>query len=133
MLRSHVVLKNIGRGPALNVIVVAEQGHVSMIGGVSLLEPLGAALGGGERSRIGRAQIKLDFDLEMGGRYRITYSDLAGRTHVTEFHVLAGGFRTKFRGAKWRRAKWKFGHEPPDEVYQWDSWAHDHRELLDEE
>jgi len=93
----RLILKNIGRGPAISVSLVepppppGEQWPLThpgpIVTTVDVVEPLGAPQGGGESTRIGR--IALDIPplrvLRRNATYHLFYQDLAGSWHETTF------------------------------------------------
>jgi len=113
---TEIVLKNIGRGPALAVVVAEDpaRDERTLVAEVDVIEPLGQPYGPGfvEKSRIGRVQLPTKHSqLTIGRSYRILYQDVAGEWHETKFTVSIDGFRTKFRG---RQGPW----DVPDWVRQ---------------
>lgn len=103
-----LIVKNVGRGPALALTVVRHPAHseCDLVAEVDVVEPLGEPRGPkfDESTRIGRAKLGVRGPgIVAGGEYWIFYQDAAGAWHRTDFAVLAnpaGGFRfeTKFRG-----------------------------------
>jgi hypothetical protein len=100
LLRDRLVLKNIGRGPAISIVIVQGRGSSedSLIGEVDALEPLGETYGPDfeESARVGRVQVHLDDSLVDDERYRVIYVDIGGKWHETDFKVL-GGARLEIR------------------------------------
>jgi hypothetical protein len=89
-----LILKNIGRGPAISIVIVRRRGTSAddLMGEVDALEPLGETCGPdhGESARVGRVAVRLKNDqrLDDGQQYRVLYTDIAGGWHETEFKVL---------------------------------------------
>ena len=126
-----LILKNIGRGPAVSVFLVEPPPGPGLawpitnpgpiVTTVDVVEPLGQPLaGGGETSRIGRVRVDLLDDdpqllraLRHDTTYRLLYQDLAGAWHETTFqfndeHI----FTTRYLG----RRSWWATDEFPEEV-----------------
>jgi hypothetical protein len=117
---SVLVLKNIGRGPAVSVFLIEPPpppglqwppGHNLVVTTTDVVEPLGGPLkGGGEESRIGRVEVPIP-NLRMLRRdttYRLLYQDLLSHWHETTFRIDKDQrLTTRYRGRLW----W-----PPDEV-----------------
>jgi hypothetical protein len=96
----RLVLKNIGRGPAVSIVIVKGNGSESedLIGEVDALEPLGQTYGPEfkESGRVGRVKVQFDKDaLQENGSYRVLYVDVAGGWHETSFKVENKKFKTK--------------------------------------
>ena len=103
-----LILKNIGRGPAIAVCVVGPRigpngiQSDALLHTVDVIEPLGEPLGGGEETRIGRVEFgfALNTDsLKAGESYRLLYQDLTSRWHETSF-TIEGTYvmKTRFHG-----------------------------------
>jgi hypothetical protein len=92
LLPDRLLLKNIGRGPAISIVIVKGRGssNEALIGEVESLEPLGETYGPEfvESSRVGRVKVFLTENLVEDGRYRVLYVDVAGSWHETDFKVL---------------------------------------------
>jgi len=86
-----VILKNIGRGAAVSVLIVERPGDEEsrLIGEVDAIEPLGETYGPlhQETARIGRAVAPLSRALVVRGQYRVLYQDVRGEWHETEFSI----------------------------------------------
>jgi len=95
----RVVLKNIGRGPAISIVIGQRRASSidDLLGEVDSLEPLGETYGPEfkESARVGRVEVPLDSNLVIGGSYRVLYVDIAGGWHETEFEVLDNGFNNR--------------------------------------
>ena len=93
-----LVLKNIGRGPALSVFLVESEPPPGqrrppthpgpMVRTVDVVESLGGPRdGGGEETRIGRVEIAIPLArlLRRNTTYRLLYQDLTARWYETTF------------------------------------------------
>ena len=94
-----VILKNVGRGPAMAAVLVDGRDHV--LANVDVVEPIGS--GPSEAERLGRLQLAISDDLSEGHTYRLFYQDLRGYWHTTEVFIGSDGLRTTFRG---RQSRW---------------------------
>jgi hypothetical protein len=88
----HVlILKNIGRGAAVSVLIVEGSGATEMglIGQVDAIEPLGETYGPDhkESARVGRVTAELTRKLVVGAHYRVLYQDVKGEWHETDFSI----------------------------------------------
>lgn len=81
----QLILKNIGRGPALAVSLFDNAASPTLMGAVEWVEVLGPRGSGGETARTGRLLMRLDDGkhLEPGGKYRLLYQDISGQWHET--------------------------------------------------
>ena len=99
-----LILKNIGRGAAVSVVVVEQRGRseATLMGEVDALEPLGETYGPKfvETKRIGRISIPMARALVAGQQYRVLYQDIEGQWHETEFTVTADGFAVAMLGRR---------------------------------
>jgi hypothetical protein len=107
--RMFLILKNVGRGPALAVALWDERRH-QVICSVDVVEPLGGPLTatGGESDRIGRVEVELHANMLDGVDYRIFYQDLTGAWHETRFRLIGDEtFRVKHHGRlMWFTSTW---------------------------
>jgi hypothetical protein len=92
----RVILKNLGRGSAISLVIVEGWGDVpgTLMAEVDALEPLGELYGPAyqETSRVGRRYVPFDTKaLTPGNRYRVLYQDVGGGWHETGFKVLDDG------------------------------------------
>jgi len=98
-LLDRVVLKNIGRGPGISIVILERRGSSvdDLLAEVDSLEPLGETYGPNfsESSRVGRVEVRPNRKLIIGGSYRVLYVDIAGRWHETDFEVLDNGFNNR--------------------------------------
>jgi hypothetical protein len=78
----RVILKNIGRVPALTVVAFDPE-RSAVIGEVQLVEPLGS--GTKEADRIGRVTLTFQQRMVMGNDYDLYYQDTLGGWHLTRF------------------------------------------------
>ncbi|MGE3511411.1 MAG: hypothetical protein AB7N65_21280 [Vicinamibacterales bacterium] len=103
-----LVLKNIGRGPAISVMLVEPEPpagqqwpptHPGPIAATAdVVEPLGAPRDqGGEESRIGRVEMHIPTArmLRQNITYRLLYQDLTARWHETTFSIIGEDQATK--------------------------------------
>jgi hypothetical protein len=91
----HLKLKNIGRGPAIGVLIFRDGMFDEPIAEVDVVEPLGPPLSEGEKSRIGNVEVPCapGEAIGPGERYRVVYQDLDGTWHSTRFDVVEDGFQ----------------------------------------
>ena len=94
-----LVLKNIGRGPAVSVFLVEPNPPAGerwplthpgpVVATVDVVEPLGAPTGGGEVTRVGRVKLPIPIArlLRRNTEYRLVYQDLLTRWHETTFSI----------------------------------------------
>lgn len=107
----ELLLKNIGTGPALSVMMfvhpTTEQSPV--LAEVDLVEPLGPSSEQDELTRIGRARLEFRRGQELKElqAYRVLYQDLGGGWHETRFSVQHNQFVVSFFGRKrwWHRGR----------------------------
>lgn len=110
-VNSEMIVKNVGRGSAISVVVAREQAldASTLIGEVDVIEPLGALHGPNfvESSRVGRLKIRISNPanvLVLGLTYRILYQDVAAQWHETKFTIEPDGrFRTRLTGHSRRK------------------------------
>lgn len=100
-----VILKNIGRGVAMAIVVIPDGGNEAGIHAeVDVLEPLGATYGPGfvESSRVGRAltYIRHPNKLQVDRLYRVLYQDIAGAWHETQFTPTEGALTVRMLGPR---------------------------------
>ena len=88
MVMDAVLLKNVGRGPALTVLAVSRTGDL-LLGDVDVVEPLG--VGASESERSGRVRMTLQRRITMDESYELYYQDVLSKWH-----------RTRFRARPWR-------------------------------
>jgi len=108
----RLALKNLGRGPALAIVIVRDRGERAdlLAGELDALEPLGATHGPQftESSRVGRTVVRITPPFVVGDQYRILYQDFEGDWHETELEVVQlpslarPAFRTRFQGTQMR-------------------------------
>lgn len=100
--RDSLLVKNIGRGPAIAVTLIADGDmRYRTLGTIDVVEPLGPRGPKGEVDRVGRRILELEesAQLQADGRYRVLYQDLAGKWHETKFTFAEGrSFRVRFVG-----------------------------------
>jgi hypothetical protein len=86
-----LILKNVGRGTAISLVLVAGRGANAslLLAEVDALEPLGQLYGPAfvEASRVGRRSVEVA--LQPGCSYRLLFQDSAGDWHETSFTVDA--------------------------------------------
>jgi hypothetical protein len=92
----EVILKNVGRGPALTVVAF-DPASAALLGEVPLVEPLGG--GEDEASRIGRVRLPLHGRMVMSSDYALYYQDTLGEWHLTQFRPKPGKIECTFVGA----------------------------------
>jgi hypothetical protein len=109
---NSVLLKNIGRGPALTGIAAASDGV--LIGDIEAVEPLGDA--DDEAHRPGRVKMDLALPMTMNTTYDLYYQDVLGHWHLTRFRPVPFRIECSFVG-KVRR------HKVPGSVLSWGTVA----------
>jgi hypothetical protein len=88
------VLKNIGRGPAINVIACTTD--ATLLGDVEALEPLGSA--DNEADRPGRVAMTFAMQLQIDTTYELYCQDLLSHWHLTRFRPRHYGIECCFVG-----------------------------------
>lgn len=103
-------VKNIGRGPAVAVMLFDAADDSVAIGDVDVVEPLLPPTGpGGEAERVGNVKLWIRHPnrLEDEHRYRVVYQDLEGTWHESTFSIDGQKFVVRFLGPSrwwhWRR------------------------------
>jgi hypothetical protein len=91
----RVILKNVGRGPALTVVAFDPE-NAALIGDVDVVEPLGA--GEDEASRAGRVTLPFRRRMATGNDYHLYYQDTLGGWHLTRFRPKAEKIECTFDG-----------------------------------
>lgn len=121
-LRQDVIMvKNIGHGPAVSVVVYRDLTPPAILGVLHVVERPGpsAPTRDDPLARPGRERIWLkDGPLELGAEYRLAYQDVVGVWHLSAFAVHANGFAPRLFGREKSRWQWPPG-EPiriPSEV-----------------
>jgi hypothetical protein len=102
---TRLILKNIGRGPAVAVMLLENRSKPApvLIAELDLVEPLGPRQGGPreEAKRVGRRVMEVTGPewLQAGHTYRLFYQDIAGRWHETRF-TNKEAFNVRYLGPK---------------------------------
>jgi hypothetical protein len=99
------LLKNIGRGPAVGVMLFEKRTEETLVAELDLVEPLGprSTATNSEVQRVGRREFHLARGrrLEANATYRIIYQDIAGRWHETAFRYNQGHtFTVRYLGPR---------------------------------
>ena len=97
-----LVVKNIGRGPALGVALIDHEGAV--LGFVDAVEPLAQGVGP-ESERSGRVEFLAEREVPRlpGFPLFLVYQDVGGRWYATKLVPDGARFRTRFFRIRWKR------------------------------
>ena len=105
----QLLLKNIGNGPAISVVLYRLGPPLTILGDVEVVEKLGARREdpADPNARDGRERLRIESSqrLTVGQDYHVAYQDVAGDWHLTTFTVRERGFEPRMLGREhWRWA-----------------------------
>jgi hypothetical protein len=112
--RTRFLLKNIGRGPAVAIMLFNDPSNSAptLLGELDLVEPLGPRppVSDGEILRVGRRTFAVDPGgwIEATRWYRLLYQDIVGQWHETRLRLGdEGTFTVRYLGPKrwWQRGR----------------------------
>ena len=89
------ILKNIGRGPGVNITAFDPE-NSTLIAGVDVVEPVRP--GHDETNRSGRISLALTRPMVLHATYELYYQDTLGAWHLTRFRARPGKIECAFVG-----------------------------------